>query len=560
MHLTDSVLRDFLIDAGLVSRRQLDEIAPHHSGKPLGRALVDSGTLGEDEVRRAVAHALGIPFVILERGDIDEAALTLLPEPLCRAHRMVAYRSGEALEVALLDLSDLEALDPLRGQLPKKIVPRLTTRESVRRGLLRYQQLLKERFGERLLRERNPHKQLEVLLRHAAHQHASEVHLESSLGRSQTGEASKGLLARYRLGKTLREAMLLPASSGTAGIMDAVRSLAGIGSKTLPQEGRFTADLGAGLSVSVRVSSMPVVGGEKLVLRLLAEDSNRKGYSLEGLGLHGASAGAVRAALHARRGLVLVCGPAGSGRTTLLYTMLDMLNDPSLSVASIEEQVAMRLPYVAQTEVSEGLSMASALRALLRQDPDVVAIDAIGDRDTATLALSAAARGVLVLAAVEAPDVAGGIAALRAMGASDQDLAAISCAVGTSLVRKLCDKQTRDTRPLERRHLEPLEGVADFARVLGALKDEEAVPKERAWKELGWARVTGCSECEGGYRGLVGLFEVIEAPGAPAILNTFEDGLFKAAAGVTSVAEVLRLARDRAMAEGLASLRAEAER
>jgi type II secretory ATPase GspE/PulE/Tfp pilus assembly ATPase PilB-like protein len=258
----------------------------------------------------------------------------------------------------------------------------------------------------------------------------------------------------------------------------------------------------------------------------------------------------VRSALHARRGLVLVCGQGQSGRTTLLYTMLDLLNEPALSLASVEERPAMRLPYVAQAVPKEGLTMAATLRTLLRQDPDIIMLDAISDRDTLTLAVSAAARGVLVLAAIEAPDVAQGVAKLRAMGANDEDLAKITAAVAVSLVRKLCDKQTRETRPLERRHLESLERHGDFARVLSSLKDEEQVPPSQAWKDLGWARVTGCSECEAGYRGQVGLFEVREGHDQPAILNIFEDGLFKAAAGVTSLAEVLRLAQMREEAEG----------
>jgi type IV pilus assembly protein PilB len=488
--------------------------------------------VSDDEARHALAHDLGVPFVRLEKGDIDEQALMLLPEPLCRAHNLVAYRTGEALEVALLNLDDLEAIEPLRGHLPAQIKPRLTTRDSLRGALLHYQKILKERFGERLLRETNPHKQLEVLLRHAVHQHASEVHLDAS---------DKGLVVRYRFGATLRDAMHLPA---TLGIVGAARTLAGIGSRTLPQEGRFKADLGSGLSVAVRVSSLPTYGGERLVLRLLPEDSTRKGYTLEGLGLHGDGAAAVREALHARRGLVLVCGTKASGRTTLLYTMLDLLNEPHLSLGSVEERPAGRVPYVAQASPSResGLTTAAVLRALLRQDPDVAMVDAVGDRDTLTLALSAAKRGVLVLAAVDAPDVESGIGVLRAMGASDEDLKAVTCAVAVSLVRKLCDKQTRDTRPLERRHLEPLERHGDFARVLAALKEEEVVPRDRAWKELSWARVTGCSECEGGYRGQVGLFEVCPAAGE-SVLNVFEDGLFKAAAGITSVAEVLRLAQ-----------------
>ncbi len=468
--------------------------------------------LSDDEGRHALAHDLGVPFVSLEREDISLDALQQLPEPLCRAHNLVAYKeSGDTLEVALLDLADLDALEPLRAQLGKKIVPRLTTRDSLRRALLLYQKILKETYGEKLHKETHPHKTLETLLRHAYAQRASEAHLETT---------PRGVLVRYRHGRTLREAMHLPAS--VAGVFGAIRSLANVGSKTLPQEGRFKADLGSGVGMTVRVSSVPVVDGEKLVLRLLREDTGSKGFTLEGLGLHGAGVAALETLLHARRGLVAVAGPASSGRTTLLYTLLDLLNTPELSLASIEEKVSARLPYVAQTAVQEGLTMAAALRAVLRQSPDVVMLDSITDRDTADLAAAAAARGVLVLASVPHESV----------------IPDATVVVRSALVRKLCQKQTRTGRTLERRHLESLEPHADFAKVLAALKEEERVAKDLAWKEVAYPHVTGCSECDAGYSGMTGVYEVVVD--GSSILNLYEDALYKAAAGLTSVAEVLR--------------------
>ncbi|MEK7109555.1 MAG: ATPase, T2SS/T4P/T4SS family, partial [Patescibacteria group bacterium] len=345
---------------------------------------LQSEQLSDDGRRHALAHDLGVPFVTLERGDISVEALQLLPEPLCRAHNLVAYKeSGDTLEVALLDLKDLEALEPLRSQLHKKLVPRLTTRDSLRRALVLYQKTLKEKFGGLLQQTSNPHKLLEALLRHADIQRADEAHIEAG---------AHGVVVRYRHGRTLREAMTLPAVA--SGIISAVRSLANIGSKTLPQEGRFKIDLGSGVTTAVRVSSIPLAWGERVVLYLLREDSSqslpagRRGFTLEGLGLHGAGAAAVRRALYAGKGLVLVCGASGSGRTTLLYTLLDMLNTPERLLASVEEKAAMRLPYVAQTEINPqaGFTAAAALRAVLRQDPHVVMIDLGADRETADLA------------------------------------------------------------------------------------------------------------------------------------------------------------------------------
>ena len=491
-----------------------------------------SDMLSEDELRHARAHELGVPFVTLEAGDISPAALELLPEPLCRANRLAAYATdGETLEVALLDLSDLAALEPLRAALRLKIAPRLTDRASLNRALLAYQKLLKERYGGQLMAHHNPDKALDALLRHAAAQRAREAHITVS---------GQGALVRYRMGGALHDAVRLPA----AGISAAVRSRAKLHSKTLPQEGRFRADLGSGLELSVRVSTTPTVDGEKLVLSFVRREAGSRGYTLEGLGLHGTGAEALRAALERRAGLVLVCGREGGGRTTALYTMLDTVNAPELSLASVEERVASRLPYVAQTQAdpSAGFSTAAALRAVLRQEPDVVMVDPVADRDTALLALSAAARGVLMLASIDAPDAAAGVERLRALGASDADLAGITCVVSVALVRRLCDKQSRATYKPSRAQTEPLEPRANFARVLAALKQEESVGKDIAWKDISYHKASGCSECEGGYRGQLGLYEVIPAQGVEPGLSILEDALFRAAQGLTSLEEVLRLA------------------
>lgn len=193
--------------------------------------------------------------------------------------------------------------------------------------------------------------------------------------------------------------------------------------------------------------------------------------------------------------------------------------------------------------------MAAALRAVLRGDPDVVMVDSIADRDSATLCLSAAARGTLLFASIDAPDVESALEQLRRLGVEESELKHITLAVGVGLVRRLCAKQARSTHKLERRHLAPLEPYANFAAVLAALKDELLVPKDMAWKDIAYAEASGCSECDRGYNGKVGVFEVAPRGGAP-LLNRFEDALFKAAAGVTSATEALAMAEAFARTQG----------
>src|SRR3989344_163327 len=216
----EDTLRDFLLEAGLVSRGQLEEALRQAQGGQLSHALVAHGVLSEDEIRRAMSHAYGVPFVTLTRHDLLQEALELIPEPLSRAHNAVAFNLTEkGLEVAVLDLKSLEALEPLRLGHKHKILPRFTTRESIKQALLHYQHLLKDKFAHLLLTHREPSKIVAHLLSHAILQGASALHLEPAGG---------GTRVRERVGGTLEDAMHLPAHVGEA-----------VG-RALPKEGRVS--------------------------------------------------------------------------------------------------------------------------------------------------------------------------------------------------------------------------------------------------------------------------------------------------------------------------------
>ncbi len=324
-------------------------------------------TLGDDERRHALAHELGVPFVKLERADLMPEALVIIPEPIAREHSLVGYRlQGNNLEIALLDLADLPHLEFLRSHY--RLLPRLTSRQSMTQALIRYQQHLRERYGRLLERADSPNL-LQTLLRHALMSHASDVHLESG---------PQGLSVRYRIHGALKSALMLERTVGSA-VMASVRALAGLSAGTLPREARVRIEL-EGESVGVRIASVPLIEGEKITLHLV-RDGVRRGFTLESLGFHGEVLERVHSFLLKRRGLLSVEGAPHSGKTTLLYTLLDLLNAPELSLASVEERAEYALKRVAQTSVSPetGLTMAAALRATLRQDPDVVMIDSVED-------------------------------------------------------------------------------------------------------------------------------------------------------------------------------------
>jgi hypothetical protein len=274
---------------------------------------------------------------------------------------------------------------------------------------------------------------------------------------------------------------------------------------------------------------VPTVGGERIHMRLARRSSGAEGHTLEALGLHGEGLAALRLCLGRRRGLAAVSGAAGSGKSALLYAMLDLLQHPGVSIATVEERILRRLPHAAQTELKAGISSAAALRAALRQHPDVLMLGHLRDQESASLAAAASARGIFVLAATDREDES---------LLSD----AADALVRVALARRLATDQFAAARPLSRAESSALEGAADFARVYEALKDEQVIEQGAPWKDIAFAHPTPSTGHPDGYSGVVGLQEVI-VPGFDT-LNIAEDALFKAAQGLTSVEEALRLAAD----------------
>ncbi|HEY4501807.1 MAG TPA: ATPase, T2SS/T4P/T4SS family [Candidatus Paceibacterota bacterium] len=522
MQGNDQVFGQFLVDAGLITRAQLEALRQVED-KPLSRSLIDIGIMGEDEVRRATAHALGVPFVVIDPHDISLDALILIPEPLSRKHSVVAFAANEAcVQVAVLDLSDLEALAPLEAAAHfghRRVVPHLTTREVMKHALVKYQKHLKEKFGELLSDGRHV---AEALIGHALYSRAGGAHVDLS---------THGALVRYQIGHALHEAFALPQQAGRA-LVEQIKALAKLLPVARPQTGKFNLEKD-GEVVHVHVSTTPTTQGERMHMRLARHSQGARGHTLEALGLHGQNLEALRAQLARRRGLVAVSGSTGAGKTTLLYTLLDLLQHPGTAVATVEEHVAYRLPHAAQSEVG-AVSAAAALRATLRQHPDILMVGDVRDHEAAALCAAAAARGVFVLAGTSDESL---LPLLRQDSAGHAQADAL---VRVALVRRLATNQFAHKSPLSRGESAQLEQVADFRKVYDALKDEQIIASDVAWKEVAFARPTPSTGHTDGYEGHIGLQEVV-APGYET-LNIVEDALFKAAQGQTSVEEAIRIA------------------
>lgn len=432
----------------------------------------------DDERRHAEAHELGVPFVTFDRHEVDLDALLHIPEPLARAHNMLAYRAHDgAVEVAMLDLAALDVLEPLRPRMPK-ILPRLTTEESLKKGLLRYQQLLKEKFGPALAQVRHPAQLMRGLLSHALSSGASSIHIDPT---------EQGLRVRYRIGGALYEGLLLP--------KEAHRGL----SQALPVSGSGTIDLGHADHAHVRVHTAPGAHGTKIVIH-----AARGERSLESLGLHGDGLERLYRTLARRNGLVLV---SGMGKTTLVSALRAVVDTMHVAVAAPQDAVS--------------------LRAALRTDPDIIVMEA-ADRESCKLLTAAATRGIFVIASASEDLVPEFTPALSVRGA---------------LVARLCQKQFADTKRLSRSEGEVLERYTTFAPVFNALKDENKIPQQTAWKDVAFAHPVPCAACEQGYQGVLGIYEVADRAGIVG-LNLVEDALFKAAEGQTSIEEVLALVGD----------------
>lgn len=583
MYINDEQLKDFLADAGLVEKEKFDRLhkVAEEENKVMGEVLVSSGALSDEELRKSYAYLLGVPFIDLTKRTIDYETLALIPEPIARTHNIIAFKhaahKGEGkdeLEVAMLDTDDLRAVNFIKKQTGMRILPRLTNDDSIKAALKQYHKSLKEDLSgiidedaarlsvsgsgddsaedaEKMANQVPAVRIVDALLQHAIVQGASDVHIEPHEER---------LLVRYRIDGILHDAMELPRTAAGP-IVARIKVLANLrlDEKRLPQDGRFKME-SAGEKVSLRVSVLPTHYGEKVVMRLLKDGAG--GYTLEGLGFTGAPLEAIHDAMKQKTGIILVTGPTGSGKTTTLYSILDILNTPDVNISTIEDPIEYQLPRINQTQVHPdiGLTFASGLRSLMRQDPDIIMVGEIRDGETASLAINAALTGHLVLSTLHTNSAAGAVARLVDLGVEPFLLVStLRVVIGQRLVRALCDNS--HTYHLSKDELDELDKHIDMKHVLTTLKDEKLVSKGAAWKSLDFSKASPNKECETGYSGRRSIAEVLEVSssikelmisgaGTDAIedrartegmLTMLEDGIKKAASGMTTIEEVLRV-------------------
>lgn len=581
MYIDERKLSEFLLDSNLVTRKDLDgaSIVSHEKKISLSDALLNSGKINADDLRKVQAYILGVPFVDLKAQKLDFETLALIPEPIARNHNIVAFKKDAGnLEVAMLDIDDLGAIDFIRKKVGLKIVPRLTDSESIKSVLLQYQKSLKAEFGDFIAKEAESLKTfagegeskdgaeedlkkkaeevpvvriVDTLLKHAILQGASDIHIEPMEGQ---------VLIRYRIDGLLHDAMVLPKTVETS-ITARLKVLSNLklDEKRLPQDGRFKVEMN-GERVAFRVSILPTYYGEKTVMRLLRD--NVKGFTLEGSGFHGVNLERVHWATKQATGLILTTGPTGSGKSTTLYTVLDILNTPDVNISTVEDPIEYQMPRINQTQVKPeiGFTFASGLRSLVRQDPDIIMVGEIRDGETAGLAVNAALTGHLVLSTLHTNSAAGAIPRLIDMKIEPfLIVSTINVIIGQRLIRKLAG--SKEKKFLTKPELAELAKLVDLDRVKKFLIEEKIIGPKDDWDAVPFWKPVPSEEAEDGYKGRVGIHEVLkvsptirdivmkggtsaqieEQAKKEGMITMIEDGVFKAVQGMTTIEEVLRV-------------------
>ena len=574
-------LKAFLLDSDLISKKDIEqaEREAEQSGERLGDLLISRGLIKEDDLLRLEAYILGIPFINLEKEKIDPDILRMIPEPIARRHNIVAFKKkNKDLEVAMLNPEDLGTIDFIKKQSDMRILPRITNAESIKHALLQYQKSLEAEFGD-IIKEKTSEfaasaersdeetadlkkiaedlpiiKIVDTLLRHAILQKASDIHIEP---------LEKEVMVRYRIDGLLREAMILP-KTVAAGIVARVKVLSNLklDEHRLPQDGRFKAE-SEDYKVSFRVSILPITEGEKIVIRLLPEGA--KGFTLEKLGFHGKALEDLHANIQHPTGMILATGPTGSGKTTTLYTVMDILNTPEVNISTIEDPVEYRMPRINQSQVKPdiGYTFANGLRSLLRQDPDIIMVGEIRDSETASLAVNAALTGHLVFSTLHTNSASGALPRLIDMKIEPFLIAStVNVIIAQRLVRTLCKEKTLYT--LSKDELATLEKDVNLERVHAFLEEEHLIKKGVTWKDIPFYKPKPAGECADGYQGRIGIHEVLLMSDAikelimrqgtadqiekqaksEGMMTMLEDGIVKAVEGLTTIEEILRVTRE----------------
>ncbi len=569
--LSPQKLKEILTKAGIIDSDTFDKVATEASRnrQNIADVVISSGLINKDYFYLLLSKSLGVERVNLGAIGIDEKVLHLLPEEIARSRKSIVFAKDADgyFEVAMENPTDLEAIDFLSLKLQGKVRPFLATEEDLNRGFILYQEQLTQDFKKIIddsvrasLRSRVRGGDItqfaadvpivdivDNLMSYAISSRASDVHFEV---------LDDGILVRFRIDGVLHEIIRMPKEIHPA-IVARIKILSSlrVDEHTHPQDGRFRYKVGGDI-IDVRVSIIPTFYGEKVEMRLLS--ATQKPLSFQELGMFEDTVKFVSEAISKSYGMVLVCGPTGSGKTTTLYSILNILNRPDVNIVTIEDPIEYDMRYINQTQVNTaaGITFASGLRSILRQDPNIIMVGEIRDNETADIAVQSSLTGHLVLSSLHTNDSPTAIPRLVDMGIPPFLVAAVMNAVSSQrLVRKIHMDCVESYTPTKDVYMNIESQIKEFSSDGILIKP----PKT-------FYRGKGCAACNyTGYMGRIGIFEVLEVTEKirsliisrdfdldnlrklareEGMVTMFEDGLRKVELGMTTIEELFRVMRE----------------
>ncbi|MFH0890625.1 MAG: GspE/PulE family protein [Candidatus Liptonbacteria bacterium] len=562
-------LKERLIADGIISSEKFDAYVAEAERKNqnLLELLISENVASTLYLYGIISELLGVGLASLGLRHIDENVLNLLPEEVARQQESIVFGVEEdgTLDVAMLDPNDLQVVEFLTQYLKARIRPYLATREDLNRGYAIYgfkstsdfQKIIEENVQESLRKQSNSTEEaaadlpivaiVENILSFAISLRASDIHIET---------LEEATLIRYRIDGILREIIRIPKSVHSA-IAARFKILSGlkIDEHYKPQDGRFRHNV-VNQTVDVRVSVMPTFYGEKVEMRLL--ESAQKPLSLEEIGILPRIARVVEDNMRKTYGMLIICGPTGSGKSTTLYAFMNILNRPNVNICTIEDPIEYNMRYINQSQINvqAGITFASGLRALLRQDPNIIMVGEIRDKETAAISVQAALTGHLLLSSLHTNDAPTAIPRLFDLDIPPYLVGSVlNLVVAQRLVRRICNSCIYSYE----------ESPENKEIILRQLREMDLSDPEKFLLKM-FFKGKGCAICaESGYRGRIGIFEILAVSDTIKKMivephldldklraearqegsrTMFEDGLEKIQLGITTVEEVLRVIRE----------------
>lgn len=461
MRISDSLVEKLLKNADRVTPEQFASLHEQSEAekKPLQDLVVQNSLIDEKDLTKLYAEEIDIPYVELNPKEIKNEVLKLIPERIARQYNVVLFgvEADKTKLLAMEDPDDIQAVSFLQKQLGDQIKVHIATRSSIQSSLDQYrgsmgneitkvvateddEKVEDEEIDEKDLAEDSPIAQtVNLIIEYAVRSTASDIHIEPR---------ENYVIVRYRVDGVLREANKLPKKVHGA-LVSRIKILSNlkIDERRAPQDGRFKIQIG-GSVYALRVSTLPITEGEKVVMRILSEGS--QAATLEELGYWGFSLDSINNAIKQPHGMVLVTGPTGSGKSTSLFSILSLLNKPAVNISTIEDPVEYKIPGANQTQVNPkaGMTFAAGLRAMLRQDPNIIMVGEIRDSETAGLGVQAALTGHLVFATLHTNNAATCLPRLLDMSIEPFLIAStVRAVVGQRLVRRLCVDCREEVEP-----------------------------------------------------------------------------------------------------------------